>query len=748
MKKHTKKSIAESVKSVYPDVFDKIARAEWWNPFEVLGPQEETRNGQSWFLVRAFLPDAASALVIPVDDTEDPIPMDGVEPAGFFEAQVPTLLSPNGYRLRVMDSKGEISEAHDPYAFTPVLSEFDLHLFGEGKLYRTYEKLGAHPCVHQGIPGVNFAVWAPNAMRVSVVGDFNEWDGRRYPMRSRGGTGIWELFIPDLPEWEKYKYEIRPQDSAVPLLKADPYATQAELRPQTASVVRDVSGYQWKDAQWMEARLSREVLTEPLSIYEVHLGSWRRVPEDGDRWLTYSELADQLLAYVKEMGFTHIELMPVVEHPFDGSWGYQSTGYFAPTRRFGPAEEFMAFVDACHQANIGVIMDWAPAHFPDDPHGLAWFDGTHLFDHSDPRMGYHPEWKSRIFNYGRVEVKNFLINSALMWFDRYHIDGLRVDAVASMLYLDYARKDGEWVPNQFGGNENLAAVEFIKELNVMVHQEHPGTMMIAEESTAWPGVSRPTYVGGLGFTFKWNMGWMHDTLNYFSEDPVHRRYCHSNVTFGLVYAFTENFVLVLSHDEVVHGKKALLDKMPGDPWQQFANLRSLYGHMWAHPGKKMLFMGCEIGQWWEWNHEDSLQWHLLDYEPHKGLQRYVTDLNHLYVKEPALYQVDFDWTGFQWIDLHDSDQSTLSYIRRAKDQSDQIVCVFNFTPVPREGYRLGVPMGGYYQELLNSDAAIYGGSNMGNGGGVNAEETPWHGQSHSILITLPPLSALFFKPRS
>jgi len=746
MKKHMRKSISESAKSVYPEVFDKIARAEWWNPFEALGPQEETRNGQPWFLVRAFLPDASSALVIPVDATEDPIPMNGVEPAGFFEAQVPALLSPDEYRLRVMDSKGGISEAHDPYAFTPVLSEFDLHLFGEGKLYRTYEKLGAHPCVHQGVPGVNFAVWAPNAMRVSVVGDFNGWDGRRYSMRSRGGTGIWELFIPDLPEWEKYKYEIRPQDSEVPLLKADPYATQAELRPQTASVVRDVSGYQWKDAQWMEARLSREVLTEPLSIYEVHLGSWKRVPDEGGRWLTYSELADQLLAYVKEMGFTHIELMPVVEHPFDGSWGYQSTGYFAPTRRFGPAEEFMAFVDACHQANIGVIMDWAPAHFPDDPHGLAWFDGTHLFDHSDPRMGYHPEWKSRIFNYGRIEVRNFLINSALMWFDRYHIDGLRVDAVASMLYLDYARKSGEWVPNEFGGNENLAAVEFIKELNIMVHQEHPGTMMLAEESTAWPGVSRPTYVGGLGFTFKWNMGWMHDTLNYFSEDPVHRRYHHNDVTFGLVYAFTENFVLVLSHDEVVHGKKALLDKMPGDPWQRFANLRSLYGHMWAHPGKKMLFMGCEIGQWWEWNHEDSLQWHLLDYEPHRGLQQYVADLNRLYVKEPALHQVDFDWTGFQWIDLHDSDQSTLSYIRRAKDQADQIVCVFNFTPVPREGYRLGVPMGGHYQELLNSDAAIYGGSNMGNAGGVNAEETPWHGQPYSIVITLPPLSALFFKP--
>jgi len=747
MKSQSPESITESPRPVYPEVFEKIIRAECWDPFSVLGPHEEKRGNSPAFVIRAYLPDAACAVVLPTDSRQDPIPMQAVEPEGFFEATCSGRLAPDTYTFRVTDSKGQTTEKHDPYAFPPVLSEFDLHLFGEGKLYRAYDKLGAHLCVHHGVAGVNFAVWAPNALRVSVVGDFNGWDGRQHPMRARGGTGIWELFIPDLGEGEKYKYEIRPQNSAVPLLKADPYATQAELRPQTASMIRDVSGYEWKDAEWIRRRQTHDVLAEPLSIYEVHLGSWKRVPEEGSRWLTYGELAEQLISYVQDMGFTHIELMPVVEHPFDGSWGYQSTGYFAPTSRFGRAEDFMAFVDACHQANIGVIMDWAPAHFPDDPHGLAWFDGTHLYDHSDPRKGYHPEWKSRIFNYGRTEVRNFLINSALMWFDRYHIDGLRVDAVASMLYLDYARKHGEWVPNQFGGNENLAAVEFLKELNIMVHQEHPGTMMLAEESTAWPGVSRPTYVGGLGFTFKWNMGWMHDTLNYFSEDPVHRRYHHHNVTFGLVYAFTENFVLVLSHDEVVHGKKSLLDKMPGDPWQRFANLRSLYGHMWAHPGKKMLFMGGEIGQWWEWNHEDSLQWHLLDYESHQGLQKYVADLNRLYVKEPALHQVDFDWTGFQWIDLHDSDQSTLSYIRRAKEQADQIVCVFNFTPVPREGYRLGVPMGGHYQELLNSDAAIYGGSNRGNGGGVNAEETPWHGQSHSIVITLPPLSALFFKPR-
>lgn len=746
MKKQSPKSIYKSAKSVYPDMFEHIIRAECWDPFAVLGPHEEKRDDRQSFLIRAFLPEAASVVVVSADSTLSTLPMQLVHPKGIFEAVCSERMTPDGYRLRVTDSKGRTTESHDPYAFSPVLSEFDLHLFGEGKLYRAYEKLGAHPCVNHGIAGVNFAVWAPNAMRVSVVGDFNGWDGRRHPMGSRGSTGIWELFMPDLPEGEKYKYEIRPKDSAVPLLKADPYATQAELRPQTASIVRDVSGYQWKDAGWIHARQSLDLLAEPLSIYEVHLGSWKRVVEDGGRWLTYSELAEQLIPYVKDMGFTHIELMPVMEHPFDGSWGYQSTGYFAPTSRFGSAEDFMAFVDACHHAKIGVIMDWAPAHFPDDPHGLAWFDGTHLFDHSDPRLGYHPEWKSRIFNYGRTEVRNFLINSALLWFDRYHIDGLRVDAVASMLYLDYARKAGEWVPNKHGGNENLGAVEFLKELNVMVHQEHPGAMMIAEESTAWTGVSRPTYVGGLGFTFKWNMGWMHDTLKYFSEDPVHRKYHHHNVTFGLIYAFTENFVLVLSHDEVVHGKKALLDKMPGDDWQRFANLRALFGHMWGHPGKKMIFMGCELGQWWEWNHEDSVQWHLLEYAPHQGLQKYVADLNHLYVKEPALHQVDFDWTGFQWIDLHDSDQSTLSYIRRAKDQSDVIVCVFNFTPIPREGYRLGVPLGGHYQELLNSDAAVYGGSNMGNAGGVTADETPWHGQSHSMVITLPPLSAVFFKP--
>jgi 1,4-alpha-glucan branching enzyme len=724
----------------------RILTAQEGDPFSVLGPHTEKLGKAEQIRIRAFLPDAAEVTCLLHQQHADTLPMTLVAPDGVFEAVFSGKVLDPTYLFRIVTTQGNTVQQYDPYAFSPVLSEFDLHLFGEGKLYKGYEKLGAHCCTHEGIQGVNFVVWAPNAKRVSVVGGFNVWDGRRHPMRSRGGVGLWELFIPGIGDGEIYKYEILPQGGGIPFTKADPYATAAELRPKTASLVCDVSQHQWNDLNWLEARKTGDPLKKPLSIYEVHLGSWKRHVEEGNRWLTYRELAQSLITYVQEMGFTHIELMPIVEHPFDGSWGYQSTGYFAPTSRFGTPEDFMEFVDVCHQSGIGVIMDWAPAHFPDDPHGLAFFDGTHLYDHSDPRKGYHPEWKSRIFNYGRTEVKNFLINSALSWFDRYHIDGLRVDAVASMLYLDYARKDGEWVPNQFGGNENLEAVEFIKELNAVAHQEHPGILMIAEESTAWPGVSRPTYVGGLGFSFKWNMGWMHDTLEYFQMDPVYRKFHQHKVTFGLMYAFTENFVLVLSHDEVVHGKKSLLDKMPGDDWQRFANLRALYGHMWGHPGKKMLFMGGEIGQWWEWNHDDSLQWHLLDLAPHRGLQQYVADLNRLYQSEPALYQVDFDWQGFQWIDLHDSDNSTLTYIRYAQDKNDLVVCACNFTPIPRAEYRMGVPRAGLYKELLNSDSEIYGGSNMGNGGSVQADPIPWHDQPFSLLVTLPPLSVIFFKP--
>ncbi len=728
------------------DDIERVIRVEHWDPFQVLGPHPTSLKGEPATIVRAFLPEAVEAKLLPDGIGKTPVPMVRMHAAGLFEATLPGAGEPLRYRLRVRDHWGGITERHDPYAYPPLLSDFDLHLFAEGRLYHAYDTLGAHVRLVQGVAGVGFVVWAPNALRVSVVGDFNGWDGRRHPMRSRGSTGLWELFIPDIPEGSTYKYEIRPREQDAPFLKADPYAFAAELRPKTASIVRDLSGYKWGDQAWMDARASSDPLSDPLAIYEVHPGSWMRVPEEGGRWLTYRELATKLLPYVKDMGYTHLELMPITEHPFDGSWGYQTTGFFAPTSRFGPPEDFMAFVDTCHLAGIGVIMDWVPAHFPDDPHGLAWFDGTHLYDHQDPRLGFHPEWRSRVFNFGRVEVRNFLLNSTLFWLDRYHIDGLRVDAVASLLYLDYARKPDEWIPNRFGGHENLEAIEFLKEFNIVVHREHPGVLTIAEESTAWPGVSRPTYTGGLGFSLKWNMGWMHDMLDYFQLDPVHRKYHQGQITFGLLYAFTENFVLVLSHDEVVYGKKALLDKMPGDPWQRFASLRALFGYMYGHPGKKMHFMGGEFGQWWEWNHDSSLQWHLLQHEPHQGLHRFVRDLNRLYQAQPALYEVDFDWSGFQWIDFADAEQSVIAFIRRAKDPSQMVVCVCNFTPVPRHGYRIGVPEPGPYRELLNSDAAVYGGSNLGNFGKVQSDPIPCHGLPHSLSLTLPPLAILFLKP--
>ncbi len=730
---------------VQSEHIERLLNAEHWNPRELLGPHRTSVNGTDSLVIRTFAPDASETHVILDTPGRKRILMNRVHESGLFEAILDAPKGTMKYRIRVTDSHGTVTERHDPYAFPHLINDHDLHLFAEGNLFKGYERLGAHLATVDGIAGVHFVVWAPNAMRVSVVGSFNHWDGRCHQMMSRGSTGIWELFVPDIPEGTLYKYEIRSRHVDAPFTKADPYAFSAELRPRTASIVRNLSGYRWNDRAWMDARAARDPLTAPMSIYEVHLGSWMRVPEEENRWLTYRELADKLIHYVKYMGYTHIELMPVTEHPFDGSWGYQATGYFAATSRFGTPEDFMAFVDAAHQAGIGIIMDWAPAHFPDDAYGLAWFDGTHLYDHEDPRLGYHPEWKSRIFNYGRVEVKNFLQNSALFWLDKYHIDGLRVDAVASMLYLDYGRKAGEWIPNQFGGNENLAAVSFLKELNVLVHQEHPGAITIAEESTAWPGVSKPTYTGGLGFTFKWNMGWMHDMLDYFEKDSIHRKYHQNQITFGLLYAFHENFVLVLSHDEVVHGKKALLDKMPGDLWQRFANLRALYGYMYGHPGKNMLFMGGEFGQWWEWNHDDSLQWHLCQHESHAGLQRYVHDLNWLYRNEPALYEVDYDWTGFQWIDINDTENSVISFLRKARDPNNQVVCVCNFTPVPRHGYRIGVPSLGYYRELLNSDAETYGGSNMGNGGGVMAEPLSAHGLPNSIVLTLPPLAVLYFK---
>ncbi|MBX3325863.1 MAG: 1,4-alpha-glucan branching protein GlgB [Nitrospira sp.] len=664
---------------------------------------------------------------------------------GLYEALLPDTISIPSYRLRITHLDDAVTETSDPYSVPPLLTDFDLHLFAEGTSFKAHEHFGAHVRTIADIRGVHFVVWAPNAARVSVVGDFNHWNGLLHPMASRGATGVWELFIPDLPEGTLYKYEIRTRAQSTLLLKADPYAFASELRPRTASVVCDVSTYSWQDGTWMTARSTRDPLTTPLSIYEVHLGSWMRVPEENNRWLTYQELSEKLIPYAKDLGYTHLELLPITEHPFDGSWGYQATGYFAATSRYGSPQGFMAFVDRAHQAGLGIIIDWAPAHFPDDPHGLALFDGTHLYDHADPRRGYHPDWHSRIFNYDRVEVRTFLLNSALFWLDKYHIDGLRVDAVASMLYLDYGRKDGEWIPNEFGGKENLGAVSLLKELNILIHREFPGTITIAEESTSWPGVSRPTYTGGLGFTFKWNMGWMHDMLAFFQYDPVYRRYHQNQITFGLLYAFSENFILALSHDEVVYGKRTLLDKMPGDVWQRFANLRLLYGYLYSHPGKKMLFMGGEFGQWKEWNHDTSLDWHLCEYEPHRGLQRLTRDLNHLYRQEPALHEIDFDWDGFQWIDFSDSNNSVIAYLRKARKTGEAIVCVCNFTPVPRYRYRIGVPEVGWYQELLNTDGIVYGGSNLGNGGGLHADQAPSHGFPYSLTMTLPPLSVLFLK---
>jgi len=728
------------------DDIERLVRAEHWNPSVLLGPHPMERNGEWGIVVRAFLPEAVAATLLPDEPAGAPITMTTIHAAGLFEAAWPDAKGTVRYRIRVQDQWGGVTLRHDPYAFPMVLSDLDLHLFAEGRHSRLYEKLGAHRHTLNGVSGVGFAVWAPTALRVSVVGDFNSWDGRRHMMRSRGATGLWELFIPDLPDGSAYKYEIRSRSQDVPFLKADPYAFAAELRPKTASLVRDISQYQWTDQPWMEARRARDPLKCPWTIYEVHLGSWARVPEDHTRWLTYKELAATLIPYVVEMGYTHLELMPVTEHPFDGSWGYQTTGYFAPTSRFGPPEDFMAFVDACHQAGLGVILDWVPAHFPDDPHGLAWFDGSYLYDHEDPKLGFHPEWKSRIFNFDRVEVRNFLLNSALFWLDRYHIDGLRVDAVASMLYLDYARQQGEWIPNRFGGHENLGAVEFLKEFNVLIHQEYPGVVTIAEESTSWPGVSRPTYTGGLGFTFKWNMGWMHDMLDYFSLDPIYRKHHQGRVTFGLLYAFSENFVLALSHDEVVHGKQTLLGKMPGDDWQRFANVRALFGLMYGHPGKKMLFMGGELGPWQEWHHDHSLPWHLLDGASHRGLQRLVRDLNHLCRSEPALYEMDCEWHGFQWIDCSDTDHAVVAFIRRGANPDQSLVCACNFTPVPRMDYRIGVPVARAYRELLNTDAEVYGGSNLGNGGLVSSDPIPWHGQPQSLSLLLPPLSVLFLKP--
>ncbi|RMG02831.1 MAG: 1,4-alpha-glucan branching protein GlgB [Nitrospirae bacterium] len=643
-------------------------------------------------------------------------------------------------RARRVDQKADTGGLTTP---SPFITEFDLYLFGEGNHLRIYEKLGAHPAELDGRQGVHFAVWAPNAESVSVIGSFNDWNPDTHPMVPMGRSGVWSIFVPEIGEGELYKYHIRSRVNGFIRIKADPYGFFFEERPKTASIVYDLNRYEWGDEEWMRARGKTDILSRPVSIYEVHLGSWMR--KDDGSFLSYTELADRLIPYVKELGVTHIEILPITEHPLDESWGYQSTGYFAPTSRYGTPEEFMAFVDRFHRSGIGVILDWVPGHFPKDDYSLRYFDGTALYEHEDPRKGEHKEWGTLIFNYGRHEVRNFLISSAFFWLDRYHLDGLRVDAVASMLYLDYGKKEGEWIPNAYGGKENLEAIAFLKKFNEIVHLYFPGAITIAEESTAWPGVSRPTYVGGLGFTMKWNMGWMHDALEYFSKDPVHRKFHHSNLTFSLLYAFSENFVLPLSHDEVVHGKKSLLWKMPGDRWQQFANLRALYGYMFGHPGKKHLFMGGEFGQEWEWDSQNQLQWHLLDDPLHRGLRDYFKDLNRLYRTSPPLYELDTESAGFEWIDFTNAEESVIAFIRWARERRSFLVFVCNFTPVPRYGYLLGVPEAGFYKEVLNSDSEIYGGSNMGNMGGVEAFPNPIHNQPFSISVTLPPLSVVVFR---
>jgi 1,4-alpha-glucan branching enzyme len=626
-----------------------------------------------------------------------------------------------------------------------LLSNDDLFLFNEGSHHRLYEKLGAHTLTLDGAEGTYFAVWAPNAKQISVIGSFNNWDKSSHLLHPKGQSGIWEGFIPGVAEGTVYKYYVISHHRGYCVEKADPFAFYSETPPKTASIVWDLT-HDWGDQVWMEKRHSHNALDAPISIYEVHLGSWRRVVEEGNRYLSYREFAPELAEYLKRLGFTHVELLPVMEHPFYGSWGYQTTGYFAPTSRYGTPGDFMYLVDYLHQHDIGVILDWVPSHFPNDEHGLGYFDGTHLYEHGDPRQGIHPDWNSLIFNYDRHEVRSFLLSSALYWLDKYHVDGLRVDAVASMLYLDYGRQEGDWIPNQYGGRENLEAITFLRHLNEAVYQEKPDVQSIAEESTAWPMVSRPTYIGGLGFGLKWDMGWMHDTLEYMTKDPIHRKYHHNSLTFRLLYAFFENFVLPLSHDEVTHGKGSLLGKMPGDDWQKFANLRLLLGYMYAQPGKKLLFMGGEFGQWREWTHDDCLEWHLLQYPPHSGLQQWVGDLNRLYRRQPALYESDFDQAGFEWIDCNDVEHSAVSFIRKGHSGHDIVAVVCNFTPITHFNYRIGVPSSGFWKELLNSDARQYGGSGQGNLGGVEAAPVPFHGCSYSLTITLPPLATVFLSP--
>ncbi len=719
------------------EIIQAIVAGNYAHPFSFLGMHQTPRG----MVVRVFLPFAERVTILPKDaSSQATFPLEKIHPQGFFQGVLP-VPEPFPYLLEIEQDQTRI-RTFDPYAFPPLLSDFDLHLFNEGTHHYAYEKLGAHCYRFDDVEGVHFAVWAPNAKRVSVVGDFNRWDGRVHVMRHRGNSGVWEIFIPGLKEGALYKFEIQTKKGRL-LLKSDPYGFFFELRPKTASIVFSLSSFPWQDGEWMEKRKTVPLLKSPMNIFEVHLGSFRR--KEDQSFYNYRELAHLLVEHAQEMGYTHLELLPVAEHPFDGSWGYHVTGYFAPTSRFGTPHDFMYFVDYCHRHDIGVILDWVIAHFPKDAHGLGRFDGTALYEHLDPRKGEHPHWGSHIFNYGRHEVQSFLLSNAFFWLKEYHIDALRIDAVASMLYLDYGRQEGEWIPNIYGGRENLEAIAFLRQLHERLYTNFPGIATIAEESTAWPGVTLPPYLGGLGFLFKWNMGWMNDFLLYMSKDPIYRKYHHNNLTFPLMYAFSENFILPISHDEVVHGKKSMIEKMPGDWWQKFAQLRLAYAVMFGYPGKKLLFMSNDFGQWREWNHDRELDWFLLSYDTHAKLQYFIKDLNRLYRREKALFECDFSWKGFEWIDCHDAENSIISFIRKAENPEDFLVFVANFTPVVRYHYTVGVPLPGYYREIMNSDAEIYGGSNVGNWGVVEARSEPAHQRAYSLSLTIPPFGCLILK---
>ncbi len=726
----------ELLTGISAEDIQRILSVEHSDPHSVLGAHPVRMSGRDGLIFRFYHPDAVSGEVIIGGEI---FQLQGSGAPGLFWLWLSDKSLPLDYLVRFNFSSGLSWTFDSPYRFMPTLGDQDLYYLGEGKHYNLYEKLGAHPRSMNGVSGVSFAVWAPNARRVSVVGDFNNWDGRIFPMRSMGTSGIWELFIPGLEQGVFYKYEILSNSNEI-RIKTDPFAFGMEIRPGSASKIWDLDFYKWDDSQWMEERKHTDHFSSPMSIYEIHLGSWMRIQEEGNRWATYREMVGPLVAHLKKYGFTHVELMPIMEHPFDASWGYQVTGYYAPTSRFGSPDDFKFFIDILHQNGIGTILDWVPAHFPKDDYSLRWFDGTALYEHDDPKQGEHKEWGTLIFNYGRNEVRNFLVSNALFWLDKYHIDGLRVDAVASMLYLDYNRSEGEWIPNKYGGNENLEAIEFIQEFNAMVYGKFPGCFTVAEESTAWTGVTTPTYLGGLGFGFKWDMGWMHDTLNYFSKDPVHRCFHHNDLTFSMMYAYSENFVLPLSHDEVVYGKGSLLRKMPGDEWRKFANLRLLFSYMYTHPGKKLLMAGAELGTWNEWSHESTLERDLIQQDYHAQISLFLQDLGSLYISNKALWELDCRPEGFSWIDCNDYLNSVLAYIRRSRD--GYIICLLNFTPVVREGYRVGVPELTTYKEILNSDSTYYGGSNLGNGTYLNAKPGPCHGYEQHLVLTLPPLASL------